>query len=276
MSTPIAPLLFSVDLEEFRPKDPSRPFRRTPLPKLTLRYLELLRDRGIRATFFVVGEVARAHPNLIREIAAAGHEIGAHGDHHIPLDELGPEGFRRDLEENLRALRAAGAPTVLGFRAPISSLTESTAWAYPILRELGFAYSSSVIPAKNPLYGWPSFGPEPRRVEGILEIPITVARFGPLTLPFFSGTYCRVLPLWLIRRAICRHPPGRPLVGYFHPYDLDIEQEYVMSAGVHGRSLLNHLLYVGRHRLPPRLALLLALAGKSTTHAEYAAGTRST
>lgn len=249
-------------------------FRRTPVPELTVRYLDLFARHGVRATFFVVGTIAREHPDLIAKIAGSGHEIACHGDRHEPLDRLGPDGFRRDLRANREALRRAGGGEPRGFRAPIASLTPATSWAHGILREEGFAYSSSVIPAKNPLYGWPGFGLEPRMVEGVLEIPITVARFGPLVLPFLSGTYCRVLPLWMIRRALDRHPAHLPLVGYFHPYDLDREQQWVMSDGLNGNPILNHLLYMGRTALLRRLDTLLVPSVRGITCSEFVATAR--
>lgn len=115
-------------------------------------------------------------------------------------------------------------------------------------------YSSSVLPARNPLYGWPGFGAAPRVVGGVIEAPVTVARIGPLLAPIGAGTYFRCLPMPLVRRAFAACAGrGEAIVGYFHPYDIDTAQERVMSRGVRRSRLMNTLLYVNRHRTLERL-----------------------
>lgn len=249
---------FSVDLEEFSTRHGS-PFHKTPLPELTARYLELLRRHGAHCTFFIVGEIAEKFPGLIRDIAGEGHELACHTHTHLPLSRHDARSLREDLLRNLDAIgRCANGGKIEGFRAPILSLTRETGWAHEVLAGLGFTYSSSVLPAANPLHGWPGFGNAPRRVDGILEIPITLVRIGPLRVPVGAGTYFRCLPFPLVRRAFERLAArGEPVVGYFHPYDIDAAQERVMSAGVRGSRLLNSLLYVNRHRAFARIEALL-------------------
>src|SRR5436190_16827708 len=58
------------------------------------RLLELLAERGIRGTFFVLGTVAEKYPELVREIARAGHEVGTHGWSHTMVYRMTPEEFR--------------------------------------------------------------------------------------------------------------------------------------------------------------------------------------
>ncbi len=75
------------------------------------------------------------------------------------------------LEINIQHLNNAGVTEIKGFRAPIFSLTEKTKWAFDVLTDLGFSYSSSVLPAKSPLYGWPEFGSTPKRInESLIEM----------------------------------------------------------------------------------------------------------
>ena len=170
-----------------------------------------------------------------------------------------PGVFRDDLERNRDAiLAAAPAAAVTGFRAPVLSMVPATQWAYDVLGGLGFAYSSSVLAARNPLYGWPGFGAAPRRFGGVLELPVTTGRFGPLVVPFAAGTYFRCLPAWwLVRRFRACARADRPVVGYFHPYDFDAAQEPVMNRGVRGNRLMNRLLFINRHRTLDRLNLTL-------------------
>jgi polysaccharide deacetylase family protein (PEP-CTERM system associated) len=249
--------LFSVDLEEFYAERAD--FRRTPLPELTERYLEFLRRHRMHATFFVVGEIAEKFPATIRAIAAEGHELACHTWAHRPLEQYDALSLRADLQRNRDAIGACASTPVTGFRAPILSLTEKCRWVYALLAELGFEYSSSVLPAKNPLHGWPGFGLAPRRIDGVLEIPVTLARVFTMQLPIGAGTYFRCLPYAAIaRRFEAEAADARPVVGYFHPYDLDAAQERVMSRGVRGSRILNSLLYVNRSKTLRRLESIVS------------------
>ena len=215
---------FSVDLED--PRDDLRDGLRYParVPALTKAYLDLLRRHGSQGTFFVVGKVARRHPDLIRTIVAQGHEIGCHSNTHVALDRLDSRSFREDLLRSLDALYAAGAQRVTGYRAPCFSLTEQTRWAYDELRELGFAYSSSVLPAANPIYGWPAFGQRPRRVEGIVELPVTL--FPVVNVPI-GGVYFRALPSKFVEMALAaKARKNESVFAYHHPYDTDPDQPF--------------------------------------------------
>lgn len=243
--------LFSVDLEAPKGTDER-------LGALTGRYLEFLARHGAYATFFVTGDVARRFPDLIQRIVAAGHEIGCHSDRHLPLDRQNPSSFRDDLERNRDALQAAGAGEVRGYRAPFLSLVEGTRWAYPVLADLGFLYSSSVLPGRSPLYGWPGFGSEPRRIDGIIEIPISLLTIPGIGLPSAGGVYFRVLPEALLATAWrAQSRSGAPLVGYFHPYDLDSESGWSAFPGYRRFSLSNILLHLNRRSVLPRLERLI-------------------
>jgi len=179
--------LFSVDFEEFYAAERQESFRRTPLPKLADRLLEFLRGAGMKCTFFVVGEIAERFPEAVRAIAAEGHELACHTQTHKPLNEHTPGSLRDDLKRNLEVVGACAKGAVTGFRAPILSLTPGTAWAHEVLAEMGFTYSSSVLPARNPLYGWPGFGAAPRMVNGVMEVPVTLASVGAWCAGRLSG-----------------------------------------------------------------------------------------
>ena len=235
------------------------------------RIVAFLARHRMRATFFTVGEVARRYPSLVRELVEMGHEIACHSSDHVTLDRHNPASFRADLERNLDDLSKAGARDVQGFRAPVFSLNAQTAWAYRQLRDLGFTYSSSVLPAKNPLYGWPGFRPEPHRVDSsIWEIPLTLANIPGFQVPVAGGVYFRVLPFWLIRYQFRqRVDAGKPLVGYFHPYDIDTEQEPLMHPNLNGNSVLNWLMYLGRKDVFRRLEKLIASGARIVTYSEF-------
>ena len=263
--------LFSVDLEDIRTFVPSGERYAERVPGNVERYLEFLAQHRVRCTFFTVGDVARRYPHLIERILADGHELACHGNDHEPLNRLDPDGLRRTLEQNRKDLEKVGARAVTGYRAPTMSLTPATRWAYPILAELGFTYSSSVIPAKNPLFGWPGFGEDCVKVDGgVWEIPVSLINLPALRVPFAAGTYFRALPFMLVRhcfRANLRR--GKPIVGYFHPWDIDTQQERF------GFPELNRfytwLVYYNRTSVLPRLERLFREQVEIVPYAEFVA-----
>ena len=247
-----AAYLFSVDLEDVSP--PGGDCSRSRVEELTAHYLDFLRRHDSKGTFFVVGEVARALPELVRRIAGEGHEIGCHSDRHVPLDRLDPSAFGADLSRNLKALASAGVQAVRGYRAPCFSLTEATRWAYPILKAHGFTYSSSVLPARNPLHGWPGFGQAPRLVEGTAELPLTLRPWRALPVPMGGGAYFRTLPMPLLAAALrIRRRRGEEVLGYLHPYDIDTQQEGIAHPGFSRWSPYNWLMRANRGAVLARL-----------------------
>ncbi len=194
--------------------------------------LDLLSAKGLRATFFVVGEVLHSYPQLLRRIVDEGHEIGCHTHTHRPLWELTKSEFEQELirfqEEVERHLPGV---TPRGFRAPTFSLSADTSWALAALSNHGYSYDSSVFPMKTPLYGVPGcpaapYHPALNLVEQdptnpILEWPMTAWRVGPLTIPVCGGFYLRVLPMPLILRGLRAAKAQGPIVIYLHPWELD-------------------------------------------------------
>jgi polysaccharide deacetylase family protein (PEP-CTERM system associated) len=256
--TIVSAILLSIDLEDVRDwvRDGLR--YKEAVPVNTRRYLECFGRWNVKATFFTVGTVARRYPALIREISEAGHELACHGDTHVQVDKLNPVEFRQDLQDNIAILEELSGQRVCGFRAPTFSLIKKTAWAHGIMAELGLAYSSSVLPARNPLYGWPEFGMVTRRLDsGLWELPITLNPLPGLSVPIAGGVYFRVLPFsltrWAVKQTIAR---GEAVGTYFHPYDIDEEQEPFMHPDLDEKRHLNMLMYIGRKKLLKRLAWL--------------------
>ena len=260
MSDPIA---FTLDLEDHRPDDRAEPRYEAVVEAL----LDDLDSWGTTATVFVVGDLLDESPALVREAAARGHEIGLHGASHTPLPELGPDRFRSETGRATEALAELTGQPVAGFRAPIFSLVPESAWAPEILAELGYLYSSSVLPAANPLFGWPGAPRGPFRWPGgLVELPAPVFGVGRLRLPLLGGTYLRTAPGPLVRAAR-RRADGReaPWI-YAHPYDFDPgEPRWVVpEVGRLGSLLLWH----GRAGMAQRVRELAA--GSRVTLADLA------
>jgi polysaccharide deacetylase family protein (PEP-CTERM system associated) len=190
------------------------------------RLLHLLADAGVRGTFFVLGYVADQHPELVEEIAAAGHEIGTHGYGHALIYRLTPAAFRADIVRSVRSLEDLTGAPVVGHRAPFFSITRDSLWALDILAELGFRYDSSVFPVSNYRYGIPDAPRWPHRIgpgeDGLMEFPVSTVRAFGRNVPVAGGAYFRIYPYavteWALRSI---NRAGRPFTFYLHPWEVD-------------------------------------------------------
>ena len=192
--------------------------------------LALLDAHSVKATFFVLGMVAERYGNLVRHIAAAGHEIASHGYSHRLVHQLSQEEFRQDSARSKDLLeQLVGAP-VRGFRAPEFSINRGTLWALGVLAELGFTYDSSIFPIWHRRYGIPGFDLEPQRYDlgdslSIVEIPLATVVVRGIRVPIAGGGYFRLLPLAILSAAVTRvNAELRPIMTYFHPYEFDGER----------------------------------------------------
>lgn len=196
----------------------------------TNRVLELFASCRVRATFFVLGWIAERFPELVRDIAAAGHEIASHGYHHQLIYQLTPQQFREDVHASKGVLEALTGRPVLGFRAPSYSLVTSTLWALDTLIDEGYIYDASIFPIHHDRYGIPDAKRHAhivqRRAGALIEVPASTVRAGNLNLPIAGGGYFRLLPYswtrWGIRRV--NRTERQPVVFYFHPWEVDPNQ----------------------------------------------------
>jgi peptidoglycan/xylan/chitin deacetylase (PgdA/CDA1 family) len=244
-------IVFTLDLEDHRP-DASAELR---FPAVTDELLDDLEEWGVIGTVFVVGDVARDQPDLVARVAARGHEVGLHGATHTPLPDVGADAFRQVTADAMDQLAQTIQAPVQGFRAPMFSLVPDSAWAPAILDDIGFTYSSSVLPARNPLYGWPGAPAEPFRwPSGLVEVPSPIFGFGPATVPLLGGVYLRVAPRPLIRWAAKRAPDHAWL--YSHPYDFDPDEKRWLLPEV-GR-LGSRVMWWGRSGMKERVGDIVA------------------
>jgi polysaccharide deacetylase family protein (PEP-CTERM system associated) len=193
--------------------------------------LDLMQQHDVRSTCFILGRVAEEHPDLVRRIHAAGHEIGTHGYSHAKVYNLSPDRFRTELRRSIDVLEDLTGERVLGHRAPFFSITQESLWALDILYEEGIRYDSSIHPVLNDRYGIPDAERQPSVVESpsgyaLLEVPVAtipLPRFLPdANVPCGGGAYLRIYPYflqrWLLHRLRCRNEH----VGiYIHPWELD-------------------------------------------------------
>jgi len=192
----------------------------------TERLLAILGEHRVKATFFVLGDVAARHPELVQEIHGLGHEIGTHGCSHRFVYQQEPDTFREDIGQSLALLGLCGCDGIAGHRAPYFSITRESLWALDILAELGLRYDSSIFPISNYRYGIPDAERWPHRIAldrgSLIEFPISTWRLRGRNIPISGGAYFRLLPYRLTRRGIrAVNRSGNPVVFYLHPWELD-------------------------------------------------------
>ncbi|MBP7967807.1 DUF3473 domain-containing protein [Candidatus Woesebacteria bacterium] len=222
----------------------------------------------MKVTFFVVGNVARKFPEIVKAIYYAGHEIACHSDSHTPLSSLNKQQFEMDILNNIESLHKIGIKKISGYRAPNFSLIPSTFWAYDILIKFNFIYSSSVLPALNPLFGWSNFSRSPIFIkEKIIEIPVTV---NPMGFPI-GGAYMRILPYFLVSKTFQNHfNKNLPIFSYLHPYDIDPSKTNYMFPNIGNNRFLNYLLHLNRSHTLSYLENILAEYNTTTiTYFDY-------
>jgi polysaccharide deacetylase family protein (PEP-CTERM system associated) len=198
-------------------------------PEQIGRVLDLLEESRARVTFFVLGWFAGRHPEVVRRIHGAGHEIASHSDGHPLLYQLSRPAVLEELRKGRDVLEQVIGERVYGFRAPGFSIRAENAWALDCVVEAGFRYDSSLFPARRAHGGILGVRPEPHvlRTPGgsaLAEVPISTVRILGLSIPFGGGGYLRLAPIRVtLALASLASRDGRPLVSYVHPRDLDPE-----------------------------------------------------
>jgi polysaccharide deacetylase family protein (PEP-CTERM system associated) len=223
----------------------------------THKILTALDQVGTQATFFVLGWVADRHPQLVRTIQAAGHEIGCHGYWHRLIYRQTPAQFREDVRRAQGILQAITGEPVTAYRAPCFSITERSLWALDVLIEEGFRLDSSIYPTRHDRYGIAGARPEPhciRRSAGTLwEFPLPTRRTLGFPLPVGGGGYFRLYPYWFTARALrAINAAGQPFVTYLHPWEFDPDQPRFAPSRLQA---FRH--YVNLEQTAPRLTALL-------------------
>lgn len=231
--------------------------RESRVVRNTNRILDLLEEHRAQATLFVLGWVAERQPELIRRIAAAGHEIASHGYGHDLIYTLSPAEFRADVERGKKLLEDVTGERVIGYRAPSFSITD---WAVSILQDLGFEYDSSVFPTVahdryGRLTGVDSGHPILELSPGFHEVCISCLPLGKRGLPWGGGGYFRMLPYAVWRGGVKRIlATGAPYLFYIHPWEIDPGQPRMQGLSAVRR--FRH--YLNLARCEERFARLLA------------------
>ena len=220
--------------------------------------LELLAQAGCKATFFTLAWVGRKYPNLLRRVAAAGHEIASHGCEHVRITQFNRQQLYADVSDSRKLLEDLSGTVVSGYRAPSFSIRRNNLWALGVIAEAGYGYSSSIYPVRHDLYGIPDAPRFPfiERTSGLLEIPVTTVRLVGHNFPVGGGGFFRFYPYAVTRQAFTRinEREQQAAVFYTHPWEYDPEQPRPAGAGWKARA--RH--YLNLHKTAGRLRRLLA------------------
>lgn len=240
----------SIDLEDwYHPELVRKHIHGNPASQIiasTSRILTLLDKYNVKATFFILGEVANRVPDLIREIFYRGHEIASHGMTHLPLWELDYQLLDAELKTFKELIQGILKKKIAiqGYRAPTFSLSQRTRFGLKCLIENQFQYDSSIFPVKTPLYGdnkAPDRIYRPNllniRIEDpsskIIEFPMTIIKIGPIKLPISGGFYFRVLPYFLLKFMLkfINRKLQKPFLIYFHPWETNPNTPNIRKIG---------------------------------------------
>ncbi len=195
------------------------------------RILDILDERGIKATCFCTGLMAKDFPQVVKLIQSRGHEIGCHSNLHTWMNTLTEVEAREDTHVAVSALEQCIGQKVLSYRAPAFSIGESNKWMFEILVAEGLENDSSVFPAARDFGGFPAFQsqvPCTIKYAGIelKEYPISMTTFMGKQVAYSGGGYFRFFPLGFVKGRMAK---SEYTMCYFHIADLLPEKGGVPS-----------------------------------------------
>jgi len=223
-------LLLSVDFEDWhqlvrrRLGEPGWERPGPALARQTHALLALLDELDVKATFFILGMAARAHPELVDAVLRADHEIACHGDQHLPVHSQRAEELAADLRTARATIEELTGRMAVGYRAPAFSITAAARWAYDVLAAEGFAYDSSQhdSPRIRGRVAPASGRPHALELDGgrrLWEFPLAVWRRGAVRVPVGGASYWGVLPTRVVLRGLAGVEQMAGL--YLHPHEFD-------------------------------------------------------
>ncbi|MEM8987657.1 MAG: XrtA system polysaccharide deacetylase [Pseudomonadota bacterium] len=224
----------------------------------TRRSMDLFAEAGVTATFFTLGCVAERHPQLIRDIVAAGHELGSHGYAHYKVFEQTDDEFRADVERTKKTLEDISGAPVNGYRAAGFSINRDNWGAFDILAEAGHLYSSSLHPIAHDHYGAPDaprFAFHPIEGSDFTEVPVATVDMLGRRVTCAGGGFFRLLPYMWTKRCLKKleREDATPSAFYFHPWEVDPDQP--KTPGLSLKSRVRH--YTNLDVMADKLAQLL-------------------
>ena len=199
-----------------------RAFRYQQFDEAFAKVLDELDRLNIKATCFCLGKLATDFPQVVREIARRGHEVGCHSNEHVWQDKMNEEQLLKDTQEALKALEDVIGKKVVSYRAPAFSITHQNKWAVNVLADCGIESDASVFPTSRDFGGYKGFPQDTPCIishEGatLKEYPISLTSILGKTMAYSGGGFFRLLPYWLVSKTIKLRDYN---ICYFHLNDL--------------------------------------------------------
>jgi polysaccharide deacetylase family protein (PEP-CTERM system associated) len=271
--------IFTVDVEDwyhgFAPSIgiPARYPKRLPYGMNPL--LDLLDEFNVKATFFWLTSHALEYPELLKETIRRGHEIGSHGNDHLPLSQLSVGEIKREIRTSVLTLEDKSGIKVECFRAPYFSITKKQWWIFDILCENGISYDSSILPMNHWRTGISGYRHEIHTIMTgngqVVEVPITTRSFRGFHFPTSGGGYFRIYPYQLTKKNLTHQAMiSQPAVFYIHPWEIDTSQPKITN--IHPSYILHYLGMNSVHNKLRRMlhdhsfGPLMQIANRYTTH----------
>jgi len=187
---------------------------------------QILSDNDVKATFFVVGYIARKHPEIIKRIYELGYEVAAHSDMHKVAYRQSRWEFKQDLLSCVNSIQDITGEKVISYRAPGFSIKKHNVWAFEVLKELGIEYDASIFPAQREDGGFNDFSESTPLIinykgMSMKEFPMSVDSFIGNKFVATGGGYFRFFPYWMIKKLVTN---SDYTMTYFHPRDFDPNQ----------------------------------------------------
>tara|TARA_A100001011_G_scaffold388214_1_gene467401 strand:- start:591 stop:1439 length:849 start_codon:yes stop_codon:yes gene_type:complete len=217
---------------------------------------EICTKNNSKATFFVLGWIAKKYPEIVKKISDLGYEIGSHTYSHQLVFEQSQKQFSNDLERSIQLLENLTGKKVKCFRAPGFSITEKTLWAFESLIKNGIEYDCSVFSSKRAHGGMTSkIINLPCRISykglNIKEFPMNTHKIAGFNTVFSGGGYFRFFPYNLIKRWTKQ---SEYTMTYFHPRDFDFHQPILKNIS----NFRKFKLYYGINECKNKLERLLS------------------
>jgi len=186
--------------------------------------LDFLHKHNVKATFFILGSVAKDMPSLVYKIANFGHEIASHGMHHQFLHLLPKKIVRQHINDSKEIIENSASKKIYGFRAPFFSINEKTLYIFDEIMNAGYLYDSSIYPIRgHDLYGMSGAKKTIHKMNnGLIEMPLSVISIMGLTFPVLGGGYYRLYPYYFNKVALESLNKKKDIPGiiYLHPYEI--------------------------------------------------------
>lgn len=191
--------------------------------RLLAELLEKLDSFKLKGTFFCVGKQATDFPQVVRNIAENGHEVGCHSNMHKWLNKMTYQEAMEDTHAAVDALEQCIGKKIRSYRAPAFSIGSENKWAFEVLAANGITCDASVFPASRDLGGFPEFvkmEPTVVKYNGVElhEFPIVTAKVLGKDIAYSGGGYFRFFPYGFIEKEMKRATYS---MTYFHLGDLN-------------------------------------------------------